>query len=145
LEIASRLHAEGNTYTQLVLFDTQSPCFSEGAVQETSREVFVEKLVRFNGIHSGVREEDIDRFHHLYNHNVLSMQRYRASHYDGPALFIRTEDTSPEQVDVWRKWLPQLRVAPVSGNHWTLMDLPHVQEVARLVQDCLGGDNRCAE
>ncbi|BEO21294.1 non-ribosomal peptide synthetase (plasmid) [Serratia marcescens] len=145
LEIASRLHAEGNTYTQLVLFDTQSPCFSEGAVQETSREVFVEKLVKFNGIHSGVREDDIDRFHHLYNHNVLSMQRYRASHYDGPSLFIRTEDTSPEQVDVWRKWLPQLRVAPVSGNHWTLMDLPHVQEVARLVQDCLGGENRCTE
>lgn len=137
LEMACQLRAEGNRNLTLVLFDTQTPCFDEAVVAPTSREAFVEKLVRFNGMHSGVGEDDIDRFHHLYNHNVLSMQNYQASRFEGPALFIGTGGASAVQAGAWRAWLPQLRVAHVGGDHWTLMDPPHVQAVAGLVQACL--------
>lgn len=144
LLMARKLQQRGFHHSKIIMFDTGYPypemvrCIPQMGLDE-----FKQKLCRFDGIFPDIREEDIDRYHRLYNHHRLLLTGItEVPHFSGRAWLIQVRDKEytfdiERAAASWRQVIPQLVALPTSGNHWSLMDPPHVQKVAAMVEDIM--------
>jgi acyl-CoA synthetase (AMP-forming)/AMP-acid ligase II/thioesterase domain-containing protein/acyl carrier protein len=65
-------------------------------------------------------------------------RRYRPTPYDGPALVLSTRDRDlTNLVDMTHLLIGETRVLKVSGTHDSMVQQPHVDELARLLRETL--------
>lgn len=140
LLMARKLYERGHKHTGLIMFDTGYPypelvrCIPQIGMSE-----FKEKLARFDGVFPDIRADDIERYYNLYNHHRLLLTGYEVPHFSGPSWLIQVRDKEytfdlERAATTWHQVLPRLIALPTSGNHWSLMDPPHVQNVAAMVE-----------
>ncbi|CAI1519736.1 Linear gramicidin synthase subunit B [Serratia quinivorans] len=143
LLMARKLYQRGVRHTGLLMFDTGYPypelvrCIPRIEIDE-----FKQKLIRFDGVFPDIHEGDIERYYRLYNHHRLLLTGYQVPHFEGPSWLIQVRDKEytfdiERAAATWNKVLPQLITLPTSGNHWSLMDPPHVQNVATMVEQVM--------
>ncbi|WP_032115772.1 alpha/beta fold hydrolase [Candidatus Arsenophonus nilaparvatae] len=144
LLMARKIQQRGFHHSKIIMFDTGYPypemvrCIPQMGLDE-----FKQKLCRFDGIFPDIREEDIDRYHRLYNHHRLLLTGItEVPHFSGRAWLIQVRDKEytfdiERAAAAWRQVIPQLVALPTSGNHWSLMDPPHVQKVATIVENIM--------
>ncbi|MCF3964046.1 non-ribosomal peptide synthetase [Streptomyces fuscigenes] len=143
-EMGRMLAAAGHERLSVVLLDTlasDDPA-ERAAVEPVDAAEFREKLVRFNGMYPGIEDEQVDRYHRIYNHN-----RMTARDYDVPETFARlvfvqaadasdTADDGGAARDFWRRRAGGgLLVEPVSCGHWDLLESDEIPRVAALIED----------
>ncbi|SPP32550.1 hypothetical protein ARAF_2847 [Arsenophonus endosymbiont of Aleurodicus floccissimus] len=79
----------------------------------------------------------------LYNHHRLLLTGItKVPHFSGRAWLIQVRDKEytfdiERAAEAWRQVIPQLVALPISVNHWSLMDPPHVQKVALMVENII--------
>ncbi|QLK88030.1 hypothetical protein E3U36_07940 [Arsenophonus endosymbiont of Aphis craccivora] len=129
LLMARKIQQRGFHHSKIIMFDTgyhypeMVRCIPQMGLDE-----FKQKLCRFDGIFPDIREEDIDRYHSLYNHHRLLLTGITdVPHFSGRAWLIQVRDKEytfdiERAAVAWRQVIPQLVALPTSGNHWSLMD-----------------------
>jgi len=136
-EMACQLEKMG-IRANVVLFDTHAPTAGQKALNtEVTKSVFIEKLLKFNGIAPGMSAQQIEKFYKIYNNNRKSVQDFLPKRFSGNVLFITTVECR-ELLDAnimeWNKYLDQGIIGKlIDGNHWNLMDKPQVNNIANLI------------
>src|SRR5262245_36731571 len=82
------------------------------------------------------------RFRHFYRINMKIVRAYQPQPYPGSITFFRTQERLPDlPPDAERRWtrlaVGGLEVYQVPGDHYSLLASPHVQVLARRLQECL--------
>lgn len=138
-EMARRLDESGKRANHLILLDAAVPD-KHMKIQCISREDFIQKLIRFNGMFPNITDEQINRFHRIYNNNILSIKSFVPKPYTGNVtLFQVAEEKETEiglsQAKNWKEIVSgKLVIKYMDGNHWTFMDKPHVNRLAEEIK-----------
>jgi aspartate racemase len=138
-EMAHQLHKQGQNVALLALLDSSAPeekILSLSAAEEHKRK---EKFI--NQLPSWSREPDIlPLIEVLYQ----AKRQYIAEPYDGKLVYFKAkEDKAKEEqsrkteifIEKWRKLAKQgLDSYEVSGDHWSMLEEPHVQDLAKQLE-----------
>ena len=72
--------------------------------------------------------------------NYLAERRYRPQPWPGRALILTTARATPageDSLSGWTRLLPRLEVHPVAGDHFSMLQEPHVTAVAQILVQAL--------
>lgn len=85
----------------------------------------------------GVELPEMEQRFRVFARNARALARYRPGRYAGKVLFLQAEQMTasmkgsmPAPVESWGEDLSQARLHRVPGNHYTMLQAPHVREVA---------------
>jgi thioesterase domain-containing protein len=67
--------------------------------------------------------------------NVRALLRFRPSRVDGRVVLLCAEGTESGKLDRWRDYADEIQV--VRGNHYTMLQPPHIEELAEMMRDRL--------
>ncbi|HEU4322800.1 MAG TPA: amino acid adenylation domain-containing protein [Roseiflexaceae bacterium] len=133
-EMARQLQARGEEVALLALIDTEAGSIGQAPLEADAAEwlsaMFAHDLARTQG--DAVAAEPLRR---VFESNLQALWRYRPRSHAGPAvLFGATElqPARPEAVDAaWRSLATGgVRYHAVPGDHYTMLQVPHVQVLA---------------
>ncbi|KZL01846.1 Dimodular nonribosomal peptide synthase [Pseudovibrio sp. Ad5] len=139
-EMARLLKARGNHNVSVILLDTQG--FEEHERQSLAPvdlAEFRDKLVKFNGMYPGIDDEQIKRYHQVYNHNRACVPDYDCQPLDARVVFIQALGS------LNKGFLHQLRqfwieratggfmTRLVRGDHWELLESEEIQRVKKAI------------
>jgi len=79
---------------------------------------------------TGVGVEEIRNLAETCRAHLTAMARFQPKTYTGSVLLFRTDHSRQTLDSRWAEICPQLRVAEVSGNHYTMLEEPHVEVLA---------------
>jgi amino acid adenylation domain-containing protein len=77
------------------------------------------------------------QFRVFFDQGCVLARLYRPRSWDGPTLFLRAQDNRDPE-DAWSQLLPQQRVLRVSAVHLSMLNEPHVAEIAAALRDGIG-------
>jgi amino acid adenylation domain-containing protein len=88
----------------------------------------------------GIPAAFTDRYREMYAIGLRECERFRPGRYDGMLTLFsvrgpRFDTCNP--LPIWRRSAKALRVLPISGQHDTIMDQPHVRSLADQLSLCL--------
>ena len=75
--------------------------------------------------------------HTRYQRFRAIMRRANAAYRPGPArfeVFMATIEGRQDLIEACRRLAPDLRADTVGGDHWTMLEPPHVADLARWVE-----------
>jgi thioesterase domain-containing protein len=79
----------------------------------------------------------IRRYIQVYEEHDYCLRKYRPKPYPGSITLFRSEDREADPL-LWSQFSSEpLEVHPVSGDHLSMVDEPHVKELALQLQQCL--------
>lgn len=79
--------------------------------------------------------EDVERLYAVLRANLLSAEQYRPSRYDGAVLSIRASKCSGDPDAAWCDLARDFSRQMVAGDHYSIMQPPALESVARIVRD----------
>jgi thioesterase domain-containing protein len=142
-EIARQLHFGGERVALLALLDVWTPSFYQQPQEDEATLVatFDHHLAAAMGeIAAGaegnraISEAERERLFQIYKGNLLAMRRYVPGFYDGRITLLRTERNEDAESDATMGWSDfageGVEVHLVPGNHFTMINEPHVQVLA---------------
>ncbi|MET7454362.1 condensation domain-containing protein [Streptomyces sp. NPDC005574] len=142
-EMGRRLAWAGREDVSVVLLDTQAtddPA-ARAAVGPVDLAEFRDKLVKFNGMYPGIDDEQIDRYHRIYNHNRMTAREHLPAPSAARLTLVQAvggdADPSllPEVRDFWRRRAQgHFRVEPLDCDHWEVLESAGVPCVARQIE-----------
>ena len=96
----------------------------------------------FEFLRPELRDSEEQRFRHFYRINMKIVRAYQPQPYPGSITFFRAQgqlpDLPPYAEQRWtRLAVGGLAVYEVPGDHYSLLVSPHVQVLARRLQECL--------
>ncbi|WP_408891267.1 MupA/Atu3671 family FMN-dependent luciferase-like monooxygenase [Myxococcus faecalis] len=107
------------------------------ALDEAGRLGYLVEHAKALGALPGVELPEMEQRFRVFSRNARALSRYRAEPYRGKVLFLQAEqlaapssDTLPAPVESWGERLLQAQLHQVPGNHYTMLQAPHVREVA---------------
>ncbi|MFF5860743.1 amino acid adenylation domain-containing protein [Streptomyces sp. NPDC012751] len=143
-EMGRRLALAGHTELSVVLLDTHGDDDDDAARAATEpvpMAEFREKLVRFNGMYPGIEDEQIERYHRVYNHNRTAAGAYRAPSTQARLVLlqaIRGLDAPAVRTaaDHWHRRVGtgRLRVERLDCDHWEILEPAGIPRVAALLE-----------
>ncbi|MEU6781870.1 alpha/beta fold hydrolase [Nonomuraea angiospora] len=68
--------------------------------------------------------------------NVRALLAFRPSRVDSRVVLLSTEDSEPGRLDRWRAYADEIQV--VRGDHYTMLQSPHIDALAEAMRDRLG-------
>jgi thioesterase domain-containing protein len=94
-----------------------------------------------------VAHQVIDDLKRIFHHHMVLTDRYVVRPYPGRITLIRPSDV-PFAVSTahdrgWRKLAADVEVHFVPGQHHSMVQEPHVQDLARTLEICLGRSSSC--
>ncbi|MFB7781070.1 non-ribosomal peptide synthetase [Streptomyces bauhiniae] len=142
-EMGRRLALAGHTELSVVLLDTHgdADATEREASEPVSMAEFREKLVRFNGMYPGIEDEQIERYHRVYNHNRMAAGAYRVP--STPARLVLLQATQGlddlalrTAADHWRRRVGRgrLGVEQLDCDHWEILEPAGIPRVAALLE-----------
>ncbi|TSC24556.1 LLM class flavin-dependent oxidoreductase [Corallococcus sp. Z5C101001] len=106
-------------------------------LDEGGRLGYLAEHARALGALPGVELPELEQRFRVFARNARALSRYRPEPYRGKVLFLQAEqlaahpsDTLPAPVESWGERLLQAQLHQVPGNHYTMLQAPHVREVA---------------
>ncbi|QRO01836.1 LLM class flavin-dependent oxidoreductase [Archangium violaceum] len=107
------------------------------ALDEAGRLGYLVERAKEVGALPGVELPELEQRFRIFARNARALARHRADSYRGRVLFLQAEqvathptETLPAPAESWGQRLAQALVQKVPGNHYTLLQAPHVREVA---------------
>jgi natural product biosynthesis luciferase-like monooxygenase protein len=107
------------------------------ALDEAGRLGYLVERARETGALPGLELPELEQRFRIFARNARALSRYRPEPYRGKVLFLQAEqvtahptDTLPEPAESWGQRLTQALVHRVPGSHYTMLQAPHVREVA---------------
>jgi len=104
----------------------------------------LEKAIQANILPSDIGLTQMQRLLELFKANTRAMGNYTPATYPQSMVLIRTNEVfSPDFDDFgdpswgWDKFVEQLTIQTVPGNHYTVLAQPHVQVLAQQLRGCL--------
>ena len=69
-------------------------------------------------------------------------RRYKAKPYPGKVVYFKAKEEQSRKTDLfienWRKFAQEgLDFYEVSGDHWSMLEEPHIQDLAKQIELCL--------
>ncbi|WP_289678970.1 non-ribosomal peptide synthetase [Streptantibioticus parmotrematis] len=138
-----RLAAAGRTEVSVVLLDTQATDdeAERAAITPVDMAEFRDKLVRFNGMYPGIDDEQIERYHRIYNHNRLTARDHMPQRSGARLVLMQAtggeaDDASLDAVRAfWRERAGgPYRVEPVDCDHWEMLENDQAALVAATIE-----------
>ncbi|GGP01719.1 alpha/beta fold hydrolase [Nonomuraea glycinis] len=71
----------------------------------------------------------------MFAANVRALLTFRPSRVAGRVLLLCAEESGPEKLDRWRAYADEIQV--VRGDHYTMLQPPHIEALARTMRDGL--------
>ncbi len=169
-EMAQQLQQKGEEVALLVLIDTYHPAISSRPFSwpERLHRLRDEKLDFFKGFWQGKLVYPVSltyimnryvkrgkRVPFKFRRPVLeyfffkTKQQYKPEPYHGQVLLVRSNEVFPAYDHVslqlgWDGLLADLRVVKLPGNHFTIVQEPHVRNLAQAIEDAWNGiHNTC--
>ncbi|MFY1828316.1 MupA/Atu3671 family FMN-dependent luciferase-like monooxygenase [Myxococcus fulvus] len=106
-------------------------------LDEAGRLGYLVEHAKALGALPGVELAEMEQRFRVFSRNARALSRYRAEPYRGKVLFLQAEqlaappsETLPAPVESWGERLLQAQLHRVPGNHYTMLQAPHVREVA---------------
>lgn len=153
LEAAQQLKAAGQETSLLAMFDTHLRLneFQTGDVEESAvlrwlaphLQIPLEDLKRLSlpaqwdliseraEQATGLGVEEIRQLASVCKVQLAAFANYRPQPYDGPTVLFRAEGQRGTSLDPrWRTLLPRLGVEQMTGNHYSMLRLPHAVALA---------------
>ncbi|MFB2939482.1 amino acid adenylation domain-containing protein [Aerosakkonemataceae cyanobacterium BLCC-F154] len=137
LEMAHQLHKQGQNIALLALLDSSSPEQKfiplSPAEEHKRKEKFISQLPPWS------REPGISP---LIEVLYQAKRRYEAKPYNGKVVYFKAKEQGSRNTDIfienWRKLAKEgLDCYEVSGDHWSMLEEPHVQKLAKQIELCL--------
>ncbi|WNV88970.1 amino acid adenylation domain-containing protein [Umezawaea sp. Da 62-37] len=141
-EMGRQLTLAGHRDVTVVLLDTQG---TGGDIDTTEVDLaeFRDKLVRFNGMYPGIDDDQIERYHRIYNHNRAVAQAYRPQRTDAATVLLQAVggDDEPGGVSPAEYWAERagggFDVRPVDCGHWDMLESATLPLVVTAVEESL--------
>ena len=136
----ARLAAANGSPATAILLDSQATDNVELAatINPVTLDVFRGKLVKYNGMYPGISDNQIARYHRLYNHHLMML----ASDILPPSnartvLLMATADKIPAHQDAmanyWQIRCENFELFKVGGDHSTVLEPPQLETVLKTV------------
>lgn len=140
-EMSRLLHERGISHSVGIMLDADTTDDPEqlARVKGVSAEVFRQKLVTYNGMYPGIDDKQIERYHAVYNHNLLSICDFAGLPHNGRCVLMQPTAGRDEAALLHgqRYWLPRVRqglvAVKMAGDHSTMLEAPPVLEVVATV------------
>ncbi|QSQ14850.1 MupA/Atu3671 family FMN-dependent luciferase-like monooxygenase [Myxococcus landrumensis] len=107
------------------------------ALDEGGRLRYLVEHAKALGALPGVELPEMEQRFRVFARNARALARHRPEPYAGKVLFLQAEqlatspkDAPPAPVESWGERLSQAQLHHVPGNHYTMLQAPHVREVA---------------
>lgn len=147
-EMARLMKERGCNHSTAVVLDSEATEKPEvqAMIAPVSADVFREKLVKYNGMYPGIQDEQIARYHRLYNHHLATLKILRLEESNAQTLLVMaTEDKDDEHLGLmeafWSsKVSTPLKVETIKGDHSTLLEPPYINDVAEMIEKELSDD-----
>ena len=114
------------------------------APDDAGRLGYLVERVKASGVLPGVELPEMEQRFRIFSRNARALSRYRAEPYRGKVLFLQAQevathptDTLPAPAESWGQRLLQAQIQQVPGSHYTMLQAPHVREVAERMAHCL--------
>lgn len=136
-EMAVNFETKGVRVGMLILLDTQPPIkkFQDGVVM-ISREEYVNKLIKFNGMYDGITDVEIDKLHDIYNSLTYFYRVHKPKICNCITVLIRSLESLGNHG--WSGLSAGgVRVLTLQAGHWEFMTDPYVAELAVMIKDVL--------
>lgn len=152
LEVARRLHESGSRVALLAMYDTylrvsnrDVPEMSDAAMMLRIAPRLGIPLVQLQALNpqqqwdliaeragrtAGVGVEEIRRLADTCRAHMGAVARFQPKTYMGTAMLFRCERARQELDARWSEICPRLRVARVPGDHYSMLQSPHVDVLA---------------
>jgi thioester reductase-like protein len=79
----------------------------------------------------GIDKPEIERLAAVCQAQLAAAAQYRPQPYAGPAVLFRTGPPSIITGGRWQSLLPRLQIEPAPGDHYTMLQQPHVAVLAQ--------------
>ena len=132
-EMAQQLHAQGETVAMLAMFDSSPPEVDKmqlSTEEENQRkEAFLEQLPDWS------QEPNIFP---LIEVLYAAKLNYEPRVYAGKVTYFQVKETASSKLTSWSKLTEVgLDSYEVDGDHWTMLEEPHIQLLAEKLKTCL--------
>ncbi|HVR99237.1 MAG TPA: amino acid adenylation domain-containing protein, partial [Thermoanaerobaculia bacterium] len=137
-EMARQLEQQGEAVDQVVLIDSQAPGQVEGTVPDGELAgLFAYDVARVFGIDElDLPPEEMERRFALFQTNFRALERYAGGPCAAPGVLFRTAGNASGPG--WKRFFQQsIEIYELPGDHYTLLQLPHVQRLAALLGDII--------
>ncbi len=148
LEMAARLTQRDSTVPRVLLFDTRAPGVDVGVGPGAENQPDDVLLELFGGaLDRGEDPELAARVLAVIRANLGALAAYRPSRaYSGPLVVVRAldnPDDEPGPTLGWERWATgDLTMRFATGDHFTMLNAPHVAKVADVVRETLAHTGR---
>lgn len=147
-EMARVMKTRGCSFSTAVVLDSEATenRAALAKIQPVSNEVFRQKLVTYNGMYPGIKDQQIERYHRLYNHHLDTLKKLTLDVSSAPTILVlATDDKDEEHLQLMRdfwsaKVAATLQVETIQGDHSTLLEPPYIDSVARMIEKELSHD-----
>ncbi|MEZ0367649.1 MAG: SDR family NAD(P)-dependent oxidoreductase, partial [Candidatus Sericytochromatia bacterium] len=127
-EMARQCLARGQSVKRLILLDMQAPEPGQALDEGGLRERFEADLTGLGPAAGRMR----DRLWLIFEAHVRATQTFRPEVLDVPALLLVAEKgfgaTHVRRDLGWGRWLPQLEVVRIPGDHYSCLDAPNLAQ-----------------
>nr|QEO74297.1 condensation domain-containing protein [uncultured bacterium] len=113
------------------------------AVEPSARlSVLLSEGIKAGGLPPSMGVTELTRLVNVYRCNLEARRLWRPAPVACPALLVVSEDTAQRRgADVgeaWRPYAPRLTIKTHPGDHFTIMQSPHVKTLAGWIEEQLG-------
>ena len=151
LELAQQIHAAGEETGLLAMLDSEFLA-TVGVASDGDERLLLEWLARHLGLSPaalhklppelqqrriaekaeslGIAAGEIERLAATCKAHLAAGRRYRPRPYPGPAVLFRAGNGRGRLDGRWKTQFPALEVQWVAGNHYSMLQKPHVDELA---------------
>jgi acyl transferase domain-containing protein/thioesterase domain-containing protein len=101
------------------------------AAEEGGENPHLLSAIEETGLLGDLSREDLRRLLAVFEANVVAHGRHLPRRYSGRVLLVRAADALTGEPDVgWRDMVDDLHVAVLPGDHYSLLQPPHVEQLA---------------
>ena len=146
-EMVRRLRLAGHDTATAVMLDalgSDDPAITQNAALSDAAE-FRSKLITYNGMFPGIDDAQIDQYHRIYNHNILSSRRWNFRRSEGRVILIQAiRGRTRAQLRFLRFFWQMRAKGPflfkcTAGDHSTLLEGNDVRRIAQIIARVLAG------
>ena len=115
------------------------PDYLRSLDEEEQFKVVIKKAKKHRVIPKFVRLADFKRYILVNETQIMAWKNYQIEPYPGKMILFRSEENKGVHDPSlgWKNWVNEIEIIDVPGNHITMIQKPHVQELARKLSKTL--------
>ncbi|MEV4706159.1 amino acid adenylation domain-containing protein [Actinoplanes sp. NPDC049316] len=114
------------------------PAIDLTAVAPADHEDIVLATLEDAGVSTADLRDELRTRFRAYAADVRAFHEHRPGGFAGRAVLIRAAESSPADFTMWKELCPGLEELTSPGDHFTMVQPPHVEALAAMIRRCLG-------